>query len=450
MKKIITVPQTTFDSLVGSSSSPSLDYICQAIAWFSTEGRTVIGIIHLDLIDKDFSSVVLGKDEVGAYRAIDCEISFEDKDKAISWLHNAMQWHCKDDSNIFPQGDTSKTIDLFSPVVPIAKQHPYFVRLSNAPTLFPAREMLKSIMPHFKDVDGNFIQQFQSTGFDARLWEIYLHAYFTEEKLFIDRSSGAIDFIVQKYGKTVAVEASTVGRKDDNPAKYLPDYERFAKPLHITDRDREAMAVRFGSALYSKLQKKYWELPQVSARPLVFAIADFHADQSMLWSSGTLIGYLYGVRHEHHYESGQLIIDSIKIKTHKVYEKEIQSGFFFLPEAENISAVLSSSIATIAKFNRKGRQAGFKGPVISMIRYGCCHDNDKNASAPKTYSYTVDESCTETWAEGLDMFHNPWARHPVPEYLFPTISHHRFESGQLISQLPAFYPYTSITSSLEK
>ena len=36
-------------------------------------------------------------------------------------------------------------------------------------------------MHYFQDVDGNFVQQFQSTGFDARLWELYLYALFTEQ-----------------------------------------------------------------------------------------------------------------------------------------------------------------------------------------------------------------------------------------------------------------------------
>ncbi|MFA4839875.1 MAG: glycosaminoglycan attachment protein, partial [Candidatus Neomarinimicrobiota bacterium] len=59
-----------------------------------------------------------------------------------------------------------------------------------------------------------------------------------------------------------------------------------------------AMPIRFGSPLYSKLQKRYWDLPHVTGHPLVFAIADFHDDQSMLWSSTSLIDYLYGFRYD--------------------------------------------------------------------------------------------------------------------------------------------------------
>ncbi|MCG8450861.1 MAG: hypothetical protein MI725_14945, partial [Pirellulales bacterium] len=114
-----------------------------------------------------------------------------------------------------------------------------------------------------------------------------------------------------------------------------------------------------GSALFSKLQKQYWNLPHVTGKPLVFAIADFHDDQSMLWTATALHEYLYGVRHEsHHGESGELVVDPIQILTHKVGEKEVPSGFFFQPDTENVSAVLFSASGTISKFNRLGRQAG--------------------------------------------------------------------------------------------
>src|SRR3546814_12388045 len=43
-----------------------------------------------------------------------------------------------------------------------------------------AREVIAAMMRYYQDVDGNFIEQFQTTGFDARLWELYLYAAFTE------------------------------------------------------------------------------------------------------------------------------------------------------------------------------------------------------------------------------------------------------------------------------
>jgi hypothetical protein len=36
----------------------------------------------------------------------------------------------------------------------------------------------------------------------------------------------------------------------------------------------------------------------------------------------------------------------------------------------------------------------------------------------------------------------------VPEELFPTIAHHRFRDGQILSVLPKFHPYASLTTNM--
>ena len=73
------------------------------------------------------------------------------------------------------------------------------------------------------------------------------------------------------------------------------------------------------------------------------------------------------------------------------------------------------------------------------------HNHDEDASIPNMFRYIVDENCTETWAEGISMFHNPNAVHPVPIQLFPSIAHHNFSEGNVVSILPEFFPYSSIT-----
>ena len=140
----------------------------------------------------------------------------------------------------------------------------------------------------------------------------------------------------------------------------------------------------------------------------------------------------------------------MEISAHKKGDKDIPSGFFSQPEAENISAVLFSASGTVSKFNRIGRQAGFRAPNMVMVRFGSCHDHDPNASIPRRFHYIVDERSHETWAEGLSMFHNPRAALQVPEDMFPTTAHHRFREGQIYSCLPDFYPYASVTHNIER
>lgn len=402
-----------------------------------------------DKIDDDFVGIILGRDESGKYRCFDLQASIPTEKEANTWIDGAIKWHSREGAKVFPQGSTDKSIDLFTPLAPIEKLHPSFVKIQRDNSFFPARRIIAEIMPHFEDVDGNFVQQFQTTGFDARLWELYIFSYLTEEQLFINREHDRPDFIVGKYGKSVAIEVTTVGRRENNPISFFKTEPKFIHPEEISERQAHDIPIKFGSSLYSKLKKGYWNLDHVRGKPLVFAIADFHDDQSMLWTSTALANYLYGVRHEHHFdENNQLVIDPIIIETHEINGKQIPSGFFFQPDADNISAVLFSASGTISKFNRIGRQSGFTEPGILMFRFGTNYNHNQNANLPKQFKYLVDETCTETWGEGLSMFHNPNATHPVPQELFPSIAHHHFEDGKVVSLLPDFHPYSSQTLHL--
>ena len=212
---------------------------------------------------------------------------------------------------------------------------------------------------------------------------------------------------------------------------------------------KSRMPIRFGSALYSKLTRDapYWELEHVKGHPLIFAVADFHENQSMTWTSPALLEYLYGVTHDFLFdEAGRLVIRPLKIEAHEYQGKIIPSGFFFQPGAENVSGVLFSSSGTISKFNRMGQLAGFGLPNQRIYRVGVRHRHDPNAALPIPFFHEVKQGVvTETWAEGLSMFHNPRATRPVDPEMFPGIAHHFFEDGQIKSLLPEFHPYTSFT-----
>ena len=451
MDKIIIkqLDEKRFNALAAYIRSPAAAYMSRELAWFSNEEETILGVLLWDTIDNDYASIILGLDESGRFKCIEVEASFTDEESAVKWIYNLLKWHTRNSSAIFPQGDKSKSLDLFTPIIPADKQHAYFRQLISDTAFFPAREIIKKMMPYYNDVDGNFVQQFQSTGFDSRVWELCIYTYLKEEELFLNRDYGAPDFLVTKYAKTVAIEAVIVGRKSNNAVRHLRTMPVCKTPEELIAETENAMPIRFGSPLFSKLQKKYWELPHVIGNPLVFAIADFHDDQSMLWSSTALMNYLYGYRDDFYYDyDGHLVIVPKKILVHKVGDKEIPSGFFFQPGSEHISAVLFSASGTISKFNRMGRQAGFKDSSIIMIREGTCYDHDPNAVIPKAFSYIVDENSNETWSEGFSMFHNPNAINPVSEELFPSIGHHYFKDGFIKSNLPKFHPYASYTYNL--
>ena len=78
-----------------------------------------------------------------------------------------------------------------------------------------------------------------------------------------------------------------------------------------------------------------------------------------------------------------------------------------------------------------------------------CHEHSHNASMPRPFVNRIEPGlCSETWAEGVSIYHNPNAKHPVPPDAFPSIAHHWFEDGEIKSVVPKFHPYTSMTINI--
>ena len=215
-------------------------------------------------------------------------------------------------------------------------------------------------------------------------------------------------------------------------------------------KQRDFVPIKLGSALYSKLQRRYWETSSMANVPIILAIETFHDAASLYYSSAPLSTYLYGYRHDHLWDAeGRLLIVPSKVETHTFGGKTIPSGFFFLPGACHISAVLFSNSGTVSKFNRMGHQGLYFDPRITLMRFGMCQDPDPDAAVPKYFFYTVgDPQFEEWWAQGLEIFHNPVARHPVDPTMFPGITHHHFEDGMIHTDGPPFHPFTSFTYNI--
>ena len=349
---------------------------------------------------------------------------------------------------------SSKEYDLFQPVGEAARLDSRFVDVASHPSHAPARAMFRRVYSGFEDTDGNFVEQFQTSGFDARTWELALFAYLVDAAFSIDPRYSTPDFLCTKNGVELAIEATTA-----NPAgggrtpTTLEGLMRSAEQTQeeILERLQHEIPIRLGSPLFSKLQRRYWELPQVGEKPLVIAIESFASEDSLNFSDTALASYLYGSWSvPSRTESGQLVVTAVPVAEHRDASKVIPSGFFDQTTAERVSAVLFSNSGTMAKFNRMGLQAGLETERIWMRRFGTCYHHDENASEPLEFDYVVADRSSEwgfgeTWGEGMSMIHNPNALHPIDEALFPQIAHMHREHGQVTATIPAFHPYSSIT-----
>lgn len=339
--------------------------------------------------------------------------------------------------------------DLFTPVTDKSKLHASFKEVSDSIGYSSAREMVNRVYNSIPNIDHDFIQQFQTEGFDARICELYFMATFQEMNFTMIREHTRPDFQLFKNGKKVFVETVTSNpafgawkNKIEELESITPgnEYEHFANLV-------KSSKIKIALALRKKLIKKYWELDWVSSNPLIIAVMPFHHSMSLILTDSIVSAYLYGVDNDwYHDENGNLIIETFGIDNHEHNGKLIPSGFFNQPDTQNISAVIYSNSGTISKFNRMGKLEGLGDKNVKMIRHGTCYNHDPYAYEADLFKYEVGKDGPhETWSQGITMFHNPNALYPIDPSDFPNITHMFFD-GVIYGNVADFHPFNSVTS----
>ncbi len=401
---------------------------------WATDDERLLGVVIMNLTDRDYNFVILARDKRGRYRCVDVGQSYFTRRMAeIALIKRMPEVHAKKDT-AFEQGDENeKCLDFFRPQQTPDRLHPDFLAL-NRPTFSAAREIIAEMANVFDEPDGNFVKDFQTTGFNSRLWELYLFAALVEEGFRLDRSHAQPDFIASTYEQTIAIEATTVNPTIGDDGK-LVDPPKPTSSEDLKRLRRDYMPIKFGGPLFRKLKKKDWERSHVQGLPYIIAIADFHGPQTMIWSGPALSAYLFGLEVEFdHAADEDLSWHYEPIKRHRWKKKEIPSCFFEQPSAENVSAVLFTNAGTLSKFNRMGVLADFGDPNIRLIRKGTMLNSDTQSATPFKFLIDVDDpGYREGWADELQVFHNPNALHPLHRDLFPQATHHFLEDGEVKS-----------------
>ena len=441
MKTAIPINKKLFDIYILFTREPFVQYFTKELEFYSNGNGGLLGLISLDLTDNDYYGCILSRDISKQYRAELIVASLPTIEEAREWINSQME-----SNSIVFHDNKHQYFNIFGELSNYDKQHPNYILLRDSEALLSAKQVLSEISFNYKDIDGNFIDQFQSiNGFDSRIWELFLFCFFREQFFSFERNHESPDFIVEKLNEKIAIEAVIVSRKTAIDKHTHKTKEEIDKLL------LNEMPLMFGSALFDKLKKRYWEKDHVKGMPFAIAIADFHDTMSMTWSFNALLDYLYGYKYDYSFdEDGTLKVNPIKIGNYiKANGTEIPAGFFFHPECENISAVIFSSCATLSKFNRMGKQAGFGSDNNKLIRMGSYYDHTPNADKAKTIVYEVDENSNETWSEGVVVFHNPNALIPLnPELFDDRVAHCFFKDEIIHSLMPEVFPYNSFTQNL--
>jgi len=312
-----------FNALAGYARQPGITLLIEELDWFADPEERVLGLLSRDRIDDDYGWVVFGRDAVARFRAIKVNASYPPVDEAYKALMSAMREAADQPPDAHYQGDEQgSAVDFFEPLVQPARFHPAFKLLLEDFHYSPAREIIAAMMRFHEDVDGNFVQKFQTASWDALLWELYLFATFTELGFVRQAGSPVPDFVLQGNLGGFAVEATSVNSSSSGREEIPTDPEAFNLYLE------NYIPIRISSALRNKLNHNppYWEQTAAKSLPFCIAIQDFHLQGAMRFIVPAATEYVFGVRHW--IENGEHKI--ARIETHRYGKKRAQSGFFDL------------------------------------------------------------------------------------------------------------------------
>lgn len=319
-----------------------------------------------------------------------------------------------------------------------------------SPTRRVGAWMLNQLYLALPNPDQNWASDCQTGNFHTRLWEAHLLASFREQGLLVTQDYRSPDFRVSnRRGGEAWIEAVTA-----NPVEKYEHYgaEPVDPPQERRERTLGTAAVRFAKTIRSKLDKRYDALSHVVGKPFVLALADFHAPGSMLWSREALVSYLYGFFARVIQRDGIQVAETEEVKV-LPGDRKIPSGLFRSQENAGLSAIIFSNACSIAKLSRVGVSAGALLQDYRYVRIGEFFDRTPGALRGIPFSMDVSSAeyralwnpyTYEPWSAEIEVFHNPLARHRIPDEMFPEVTHWREFNGEIICR--AFFE-TSVLKS---
>lgn len=308
-------------------------------------------------------------------------------------------------------------MDLFTPVVAPEWFHPNF-RATLSEFGAGEREVVNSWAEGFVDRDKKFVHEFQTT-FNSSFWELYLHAVFRRFGFSFDWRHAAPDFLLGKDNTWLNVEATTANAAQGRPNEWDRDLSVDAVlGISIPEINREA-TIRLSNAITAKHRKyrdSYHKLNHVGGRPFVLAVSPFEQPFFNLQHDRPIRSLLYDYYVDE--EAFQRQPDKLPAgppgvslgTIMKESGAEIELGFFKEEAMEEVSAVLFSCVATWGKANALS-PGNPKSSYFDFVR-------TDGAGRPMPHSAVPKPAYHETLEDGLQIFHNPYARFPLDPALF--------------------------------
>ena len=337
--------------------------------------------------------------------------------------------------------------DLFKVCNSKKKLDERFQYLSTLPYLSSAKGEVNRIYNSWNGFDKDFANQFQTTNYESRLWELYTYEFLNSHDFEIEKSkSERPDFKISTSEGHVYIECVTSNSMNGGRSDLMLKSANYELEIDFISR--------IGSALFSKLSKKYYDLEWVKGSPLIFAIQPYHSSESLNMNVYNVVKYLYGIKIEKKLDSkGKLSYEFNKV----VNQKRLENGnlidigsFFELPNSEFVSGVIFTNSATLGKFTRIGFQNGFdSGETEDITYFGIGYNDSSDDIKPAYFCHSVKDKPFENYNHGVTFFHNPNAKYPISDdLLFCTQC--KCERHQILWRRLNFYPYNGSNARIVK
>jgi hypothetical protein len=309
-------------------------------------------------------------------------------------------------------------MDLFTPKVSEKLLHRNFISVL-IPRRKAERDLLQEWANGFVDRDGKIIQEFQTT-FNSTFWEIYLYAAFKEYKFELNWQHQSPDFLVSNHKSQIVIEAVTANAADGKPNEWDKNSskEELTQLRRFKKLNTEAI-IRLSNAIISKVKlynSKYKNLDHVKGKPFVIAVAPFEQPHFNFQYDRPIKALLYD-----YYVDEDLYLDAPEKYPYgppglnlgyvsKENGAEINLGLFNDEGMSEVSAIIFSCVATWGKLAAMCVNPAMDTTVSSTWAA-------PPRGAPKKVICSQAEH-DETILDGLQIFHNPYAKYPLDPSFF--------------------------------
>ena len=316
---------------------------------------------------------------------------------------------------------------LFDPLTAATSQHPNFRAIMRPGNGF-ALDVLSDWARGFPDRDGKFVMEFQTT-FNSAFWELYLFAVLKKYGLVVDFSHARPDFCIPNRDLIIEATVASNGRDEE------PEHDRLGKepPKDLNTFNFKSI-LRLSNSLAEKHRKytdSYAQLEHVRGKSYVIAVTSLDRPFSNLSCNRPIEAVLHGyyVDEERHIATqgneGRLAGRQLQ-RVFKDNGSPVELGLFSSPAYSEISAVIYSSCATLGKVRALSSDPN-PNIVFKSVRY-----NPTGASP--CLSIEPKHRYSEGLLDGLRVYHNPFASHPLDPALFrhPKVFQSYFQNGDWV------------------